>query len=35
MSHSNAISALGHKRTWRFQFLMSALPTKADICRHQ
>jgi hypothetical protein len=26
---------LGHKRTWRPQFVMSALPPKADIpCRH-
>jgi hypothetical protein len=25
------MSALGHKRTWRLQFAMSALPPKADI----
>ena len=25
------MSALGHKRTWRDQIAMSALPSKADI----
>jgi hypothetical protein len=27
------MSALGHKRTWRLQFAMSALPPKTDIPR--
>ena len=26
------MSALGHKRTWRCQISMSALPPKADMC---
>jgi hypothetical protein len=28
------MSALGHKRTWRGEFAMSALPPKADIGTH-
>ena len=29
------MSALGQKQTWRFEVVMSALPPKADIRRHE